>query len=295
MQQGVVIPAEKPQVGRLGLTPVGPVPDVVNVTPARVTITPFPCALAVPGYDGTPHSWGDHPGPSPHVDDLGVGAEDDAAHRCVTGQPSQFIYGEDLTILGLMRPSRAALEGGEVAENIDVRLLATNCRSVGTVEEAASQILESVVSALARCAVIVVTRWWHEGVQGTDERLSSYRRHPPVDPHHPTETGRSGHSPEVVLLGCRRGRARPIDRLSPVPEKAAGVSVRQVLGRLDQGALGVRELVGDCRSGFQQTVSLIGGDPGAKPRCEDPRGDTYRMGCSNQAIGPCRRPSGTGA
>jgi len=76
-----------------------------HVAVSRLPVATRPNAVAVTGDDSTARGCGDDPGPSAHVDDLRLGAEDNPAHRRVAGECSDGVDGQYVAALGLVKTS----------------------------------------------------------------------------------------------------------------------------------------------------------------------------------------------
>ncbi len=104
--------------------------------------------MSVPGDQGPPQGRGDDSGAPADIDDLAVRAEHDPAERAVAGESSEFHDGDEMPVLRLMKPTGDALEGRQIAHQIDVGLLASHGRGVSVIEEVAGQVFEGVVTPL---------------------------------------------------------------------------------------------------------------------------------------------------
>jgi len=86
--------------------------------------------MAVTGYDGPAQDrWDDSRLPA-DLHDLGGGSEDDSRDRGITGELIDRLESEDLTVLGLVKTARFAIEGVEIDVNRDVRFLPTHDRGL---------------------------------------------------------------------------------------------------------------------------------------------------------------------
>jgi hypothetical protein len=72
--------AEESAVLGIGAAAESPGQVVVDITPPGGPVAAFPCAMTVAGDDRSSQGGRHDTGASTHVDDLAVGAEDDAAH-----------------------------------------------------------------------------------------------------------------------------------------------------------------------------------------------------------------------
>lgn len=142
MFRSVVAAAEKFEVPEGGWSAVGPMPDVMDVTPAGRPVAAGMSAVPVTGDDCPSHGWGNDPAGPSDVDWFGVGTEDDAADACVTGDPADLLGGEHLTVGGFVQSPAVALQGGQVGVDYDMGLFGSWCLS--RVEKRAGQIGEGV-------------------------------------------------------------------------------------------------------------------------------------------------------
>lgn len=109
MFEDVVVPAEQFEVPEGGGSSVGPVPDVVDVTPSRRAVTAGMGAMPVAGDHRPSHRGGYHPGGPADVDRFTGGSEHDPADRAVTTDPADVFGGEDF-------------RRGAVGERVSVRV-----------------------------------------------------------------------------------------------------------------------------------------------------------------------------
>lgn len=186
MGDTVVIPAEQSQIAGLGVAAVGPMLDVMDIAPARVSVATLPRAVSVPDDEAPSQGGWNDPGASTHVDDLAVWAEHDPAQRAVAGEGSQFGDREDMSVLGLVETSGDSLQGKQVTDGVDVWLLPTDGRSVAAVE-VVGEILEGVVTALPGRPGVAGCRRRHEGVEGGKGCFAGECGHPTVETDHPPE------------------------------------------------------------------------------------------------------------
>ncbi len=92
--------------------------------------------------------------------------------------------------LRLMEPAGDSPQRREVANHIEVGLLATDIGRVPVVEEVTGEILEGVVSSLARSPHVTGSRRGHRGIEGAEQGLAGAGRHPAVHPDHAVDGGR---------------------------------------------------------------------------------------------------------
>ena len=126
--------AEELSLFHAGRAPIRPVIHVVDVAPLGSDLAAGPGAVAVTGDDGPSLGRGPDPGLATDVEDLGVRTEHDAAHRAVAGQHAEGVDVEDVAIERLMQPSGDPLQGGNVCDDTDMGLLATDHWRVAMIE-----------------------------------------------------------------------------------------------------------------------------------------------------------------
>src|SRR5688572_25538668 len=103
--------------------------DMVGVAPLGGSVTSFVSAVPVSGDEGPSHRWWYHPGGASDVDGLGVGPEDDPVDDSVAGGFPHLVGSQHVPGGGFVDPTAVALEGVEVGEDEDMRLLRSGCLS----------------------------------------------------------------------------------------------------------------------------------------------------------------------
>ena len=68
--------------------------------------------------------------------------------RPVAGESSEFHDGDEMPVLRLMKATGDALEGRQIAHQVDVGLFASHGWGVSVIEEVAGQVFEGVVPTL---------------------------------------------------------------------------------------------------------------------------------------------------
>jgi hypothetical protein len=244
--------------------------------------------MSVPGNQGPSQGGGDDSGAPADIDDLAVRAEHDPAERAVAGESSELHDGEEMPVLRLVEPTGDALEGRQIAHQIDVGLLASHGRGVSVIEDVAGQVFEGVVPTLPWGPRVVWGRGRQECVDGSEEGETRGRGHPPVHPDHPTEAFRCGDAAQLHLLQLVPDRPQPVHRLPPVFEGPTGVGDPEVLDDVDQPILTFGVMIGQGSRLVEQNPSLIGGETSCGPGSEGGPGRTEYPGTSNEPIGPTR-------
>lgn len=87
VDQSVVVSAQEDEVAEVTRSSIGPMSDVVGVAPGCRTCASRPTAVAVAHPESSPLGGTDGARAAAEVEDLTVGAGDEPAHNCITGQP----------------------------------------------------------------------------------------------------------------------------------------------------------------------------------------------------------------
>ena len=114
MFAGVVPPAEEDAFGYVGFSAVGPVFEVVDVAPPGVSVASLSLAVAISGDDGPALCSRPDTSFSSHVEDFGVGSQDDPTYRGVASELTEHIDIDDVSMEVLVGAPSYPLQRFEV-------------------------------------------------------------------------------------------------------------------------------------------------------------------------------------
>ena len=286
--EDMVESASQLAVGDVGIAAICPVLEMMHVAPARVAITTGPGAVSVSGDDGPSLGRGPYPGSPADVNDLPFRAEDDPAQGAVAGESAKLLDGEDMAVLGLVKPPSDALEGRQITDQVDVWLLSAHSGRVAVFEIMAGQVLEGIMTTLTRGSGVV------RGGGGMKASMAARKARPAVVVIHPStrnippRLSGGGDAPHLHLLELVPDRAWSVHRLSPVLEGASCIGDSQILDDVHQPFFTLSELIRQIDRLFEEDGGLVGGQ---SSRCPGPEGGTRRpeyTGTSNETMGPTR-------
>jgi hypothetical protein len=130
MDQPMMRPAQQNQVGQRGGSSVGPVLDVVNITPPMRAVAARESATAVPDHHGPAQGSRYHGSAAPHLQRLRPSDGDDPGDGGVTGPPPGGPGGEGACIAQLAGEAGTSFQRLQVHRDGDVGALTGYLRTV---------------------------------------------------------------------------------------------------------------------------------------------------------------------